>query len=326
VTYSEAKDKFEKLFNNTLLESEAKELLVSLYQNKETSDEIAAAATVMREHSIKLDIPKNIKNKLIDIVGTGGDKSGSFNISSTVSLILASLGSLVAKHGNRAITSNSGSADMLEKLGINLDLTSTQQLLMLQEVGFTFMFAINHHPAMKHIMPIRKSLQHRTIFNILGPLTNPASSKKYLLGVFSQDFLKCIADSLNLLNTTRAMVVNSRDGLDEISVSDITYVLELNDGKISESVIDPQNLGFKLSPLEEIKGGDALTNAKITLDIFDGREGAKRDIVLLNSGAALVIDGRARDLKDGIDMAREAIDSKLAKKHLQKIVEISNKL
>lgn len=326
MTYSEAKDKFEKLFNNTLLESEAKELLVSLYQNKETSDEIAAAATVMREHSIKLDIPKNIKNKLIDIVGTGGDKSGSFNISSTVSLILASLGSLVAKHGNRAITSNSGSADMLEKLGINLDLTSTQQLLMLQEVGFTFMFAINHHPAMKHIMPIRKSLQHRTIFNILGPLTNPASSKKYLLGVFSQDFLKCIADSLNLLNTTRAMVVNSRDGLDEISVSDITYVLELNDGKISESVIDPQNLGFKLSPLEEIKGGDALTNAKITLDIFDGREGAKRDIVLLNSGAALVIDGRARDLKDGIDMAREAIDSKLAKKHLQKIVEISNKL
>jgi anthranilate phosphoribosyltransferase len=326
VTYSEAKNKFEKLFNNTLLESEAKELLVSLYQNKETSDEIAAAATVMREHSIKLDIPKNIKNKLIDIVGTGGDKSGSFNISSTVSLILASLGSLVAKHGNRAITSNSGSADMLEKLGINLDLTSTQQLLMLQEVGFTFMFAINHHPAMKHIMPIRKSLQHRTIFNILGPLTNPASSKKYLLGVFSQDFLKCIADSLNLLNTTRAMVVNSRDGLDEISVSDITYVLELNDGKISESVIDPQNLGFKLSPLEEIKGGDALTNAKITLDIFDGREGAKRDIVLLNSGAALVIDGRARDLKDGIDMAREAIDSKLAKKHLQKIVEISNKL
>jgi anthranilate phosphoribosyltransferase len=326
VTYSEAKDKFEKLFNNTLLESEAKELLVSLYKNKETSDEIAAAATVMREHSIKLDIPKNIKNKLIDIVGTGGDKSGSFNISSTVSLILASLGSLVAKHGNRAITSNSGSADMLEKLGINLDLTSTQQLLMLQEVGFTFMFAINHHPAMKHIMPIRKSLQHRTIFNILGPLTNPASSKKYLLGVFSQDFLKCIADSLNLLNTTRAMVVNSRDGLDEISVSDITYVLELNDGKISESVIDPQNLGFKLSPLEEIKGGDALTNAKITLDIFDGREGAKRDIVLLNSGAALVIDGRARDLKDGIDMAREAIDSKLAKKHLQKIVEISNKL
>jgi anthranilate phosphoribosyltransferase len=326
VTYSEAKNKFEKLFNNTLLESEAKELLVSLYQNKETSDEIAAAATVMREHSIKLDIPKNIKNKLIDIVGTGGDKSGSFNISSTVSLILASLGSLVAKHGNRAITSNSGSADMLEKLGINLDLTSTQQLLMLQEVGFTFMFAINHHPAMKHIMPIRKSLQHRTIFNILGPLTNPASSKKYLLGVFSQDFLKCIADSLNLLNTTRAMVVNSRDGLDEISVSDITYVLELNDGKISESIIDPQNLGFKLSPLEEIKGGDALTNAKITLDIFDGREGAKRDIVLLNSGAALVIDGRARDLKDGIDMAREAIDSKLAKKHLQKIVEISNKL
>jgi anthranilate phosphoribosyltransferase len=326
VTYSEAKNKFEKLFNNTLLESEAKELLVSLYQNKETSDEIAAAATVMREHSIKLDIPKNIKNKLIDIVGTGGDKSGSFNISSTVSLILASLGSLVAKHGNRAITSNSGSADMLEKLGINLDLTSTQQLLMLQEVGFTFMFAINHHPAMKHIIPIRKSLQHRTIFNILGPLTNPASSKKYLLGVFSQDFLKCIADSLNLLNTTRAMVVNSRDGLDEISVSDITYVLELNDGKISESIIDPQNLGFKLSPLEEIKGGDALTNAKITLDIFDGREGAKRDIVLLNSGAALVIDGRARDLKDGIDMAREAIDSKLAKKHLQKIVEISNKL
>ena len=326
MNYDEARVEFNKLFNNQLSEVEAKELLVSLYKRGETSQEIAAAALVMREHSLKLSLPLDVQEKLIDIVGTGGDKSGSFNISSTVSLILSSLGLAVAKHGNRAITSSSGAADMLEQLGINLNLPVKQQAVMLQEVGFTFMFAVNHHPAMKHIMPIRKSLDHRTIFNILGPLTNPAGAKKYLLGVFSKDFLNSIADSLKILEAKTAIIVSSKDGMDEISISDITYAVSLHDKEVKEYIIDPQNEGFKLSPAQAIKGGDAKVNAQITLDILAGEKGAKRDIVLLNSAAALQADGIARDLKDGIEMAKEAIDSKKAKEHLKKIVDISNKL
>jgi len=174
--FEEARAKFERLFRGEMPERDAREYLVSLYKRGESAEEIAAAVDVMRSHSIKLEMEESLRDKLIDVVGTGGDKSGSFNISSTVALILASMGAYVAKHGNRAVTSNSGSADMLEALGINLNLTPGQQVRMLEETGFTFMFAVNHHPAMKYIMPIRKSLPHRTIFNILGPLTNPAGS------------------------------------------------------------------------------------------------------------------------------------------------------
>ena len=324
MTYDEAYKKFSELFENKLSESEAKEFLVYLYEKGEEPDEIVAAATVMREHSIKLDIDKSLQDKLIDIVGTGGDKSGSFNISSTVSLILASLGSFVAKHGNRAITSNSGSADMLEALGINLNLTPQNQLKMLEEVGFTFMFAQNHHPAMKYIMPIRKSLTHRTIFNILGPLTNPAGAKKYLLGVYSRELINPITKALKGLDATSAMVVSSRDGMDEISICDDTYASML-DGK--EFLIIPEEFGLKKAKADEIKGADAKTNAKITLDIFNSIErGAKRDIVLLNTASALIVDGKARDFKDGIDMARYALESKKVAEHLKKIVEVSQKL
>ena len=323
MTFEESYSIFTKLFDNKLSEQDAKNLLIELYQQGETSEEIAGAAKAMREHSIKLDIPIYLEDKIIDIVGTGGDKSGSFNISSTVSIILSSLGSYVAKHGNRAITSNSGAADMLEKLGINLNLSPQSQVLMLEEVGFTFMFAVNHHPAMKYIMPIRKSLPHRTIFNILGPLTNPAGAKKYLLGVFNKDYISPITDSLKLLDAKSAIVVSSKDGMDEISISDITYARFLNGGEFE---INPEDFGFKLAPIDAIKGGDATQNAKITLDILKNIEkGPKKDIVLLNASAALVADGKARDMKDGIDMAREAIESNKAHSHLLKIIDISNK-
>ena len=324
MTFEESYSKFTELFDNKLSEEEAKQLLVELYQRGESPQEIAGAAKAMREHSIKLDIPIYLQDKIIDIVGTGGDKSGSFNISSTVSIILASLGSFVAKHGNRAITSNSGAADMLENLGINLNLSPNAQIAMLEEVGFTFMFAINHHPAMKYIMPIRKSLPHRTIFNILGPLTNPAGARKYLLGVFSEKFIEPLSDSLKLLGAKSAIVVSSKDGMDEISISDITYA-KLLDG--SEFEINPEDFGFKLAPMDAIKGGDAIQNAQITLDILKNIErGAKKDIVLLNASAALFADGKARDMKDGIEMAKEAIESKRAYEHLQKIISLSKKL
>ncbi len=320
-----AKEKFESIFENKISPDEARKYLVELYNRGESAEEIAAATEVMREHSVKLIIGESLREKLIDIVGTGGDKSNSFNISSTVSLLLPSMGAFVAKHGNRAITSKSGSADMLEALGINLTLKPEKQSKMLQECGFAFLFAINHHPAMKYIMPIRKSLDHRTIFNILGPLTNPAGAKKYLIGVFSDEFLNRIIVGLSLLDTKNAVAVSSRDGMDEISISDVTYATMLKDNRTTDFIIDPSEYGFKLAPKAAIVGGSAKDNAKISYSILSGEEkGAKRDIVLLNAAMALVVDDKARDIKEGIEIAKDAIDSKKAFGKLQEIIKVSN--
>jgi len=325
--FNKAKLKFDDIFENRLPEDEVKEYLIELYERGETAAEIAAAASAMRDHLLPLQVPYHLKEQLIDNCGTGGDKSNSFNVSTTVSLLLAACGCFVAKHGNRSITSNSGSADMLEALGMNLSITSPKLLTMLEETGFVFMFAINHHPAMKYIMPIRKSIPHRTIFNILGPLSNPASVHKQFIGVFSKDYISKIAEALNMLDTTKATVVSSNDGMDEISISDVTYATSLDNGRIEDFVIDPQSYGFKLSPKEEILGGDAQDNAVITRNILNGEEkGAKLDIVLLNAAAALVVDGKARDIKDGIQIARDAILSGKAKEKLEQIIKLSSSI
>ena len=306
-------------------EAEARDFLISLYEKGESAEDIAAAAYVMRKHSVKLPLSPELREKAIDVVGTGGDKSGSFNISSTVSLLLASMGSTVAKHGNRSITSSSGSADLLEALGINLDLTPENQVKMLEETGFCFIYAMNHHPAMKHIMPIRKSIEHRTIFNLLGPLTNPSGARKYLLGVFDPSYVNVMAKALLELGVKRAHVISSNDGMDEISVSATTPFAYVEAGHISEGVIDPEVYGFDLSPKEAILGGDAKVNAKITQDIFTGEEqGAKRDIVLLNAMFALFTDGKVRDLKEARQMAEMALDSGKAMEHLKYIASVSN--
>jgi len=321
------REQFERLFKNEMEADEAREFLKSLYQKKESAKEIAIAASVMRDYSIKLPLPKELRDRAIDIVGTGGDKSGSFNISTTTALLLASTGAIVAKHGNRSITSKSGSADVLEALGVNLNLDTTKQIKMLEEVGFSFIFAINHHPAMKHIMPIRKSLEHRTIFNILGPLTNPAGAKKYLLGVFSPEFITKMAEALTQLDTKSAYIVSSEDGLDEISISAPTHYAYIEDKTITKGTINPQDYGFKLAPKEAILGGDAKENAKTIWDIFDNKElGAKRDIVLLNSAYALVANKSARDTKEALEIAKEALDSFRAKEHLKRVIDISNRL
>jgi anthranilate phosphoribosyltransferase len=326
MTYNEAKEKFEKLFKNEMSEEEAKEFLVSLYKKGESADEIAAAADVMREYSIKLPVSEELREKLIDIVGTGGDKSNSFNISSTTALLISSIGSYVAKHGNRSITSKSGSADMLEALGINLNLTPQNQVKMLEEVGFTFIFAINHHPAMKHIMPIRKSLPHRTIFNILGPLTNPAGAKKYLLGVFSVDFIEKIANALTLMDINSAMVISSLDGMDEISVASPTKAIYYDGVNLKEMIIEPKKFGINAKK-EDLTGGDAKENAKITRGILDGSiKDAKRDAVILNAAAALFIDNKVNSIEEGMKLAADAIDSGKAIKHLEKIIKISNSI
>jgi anthranilate phosphoribosyltransferase len=281
----------------------------------------------MQQHAVMLPIPKELQTKIIDNCGTGGDKSGSFNVSTTVSFVLAGAGSFVAKHGNRSITSKSGSADVLETLGVNLSLSPDQLVTLLEESGFAFMFAINHHPAMKHIMPIRKSLDHRTIFNILGPLTSPASVKKQLIGVFDASYIEKVAYALEQNQATSAMVVSSRDGMDEIVISSVTDYAELQNGKIYTGEINPERFGFSLAPFEAIKGGDANENAEILRGVLDGCiRGAKRDIVLLNASAALVVDGKARDMQDGIDMAKEAILSGKAISALNRVIEVSNKL
>lgn len=322
-----AKLKFDDIFENRLPEDEVREYLIELYTRGETAAEIAAAASAMREHLIPLPIPYHLKTQAIDVVGTGGDKSNSFNISSTVSILLSACGSYVAKHGNRSITSNSGSADMLEALGLNLSLTVPKLVQMFEETGFCFMFAINHHPAMKYIMPIRKSIDHRTIFNILGPLSNPASVSKQFIGVFSKDYIGKMTEALNMLDSTRSMVVSSNDGMDEISISDITYANSLDNGKIEEFIIDPQTLGFKLAPKEAIVGGNAMENAKITRAILSNEvDDAKLDIVLLNAAGSLVVDGKARDFQEGIEIARDTIISGKAKEKLDELIKVSNSL
>ncbi len=323
---TKTQEEFEKLFSNRLSTEESRQFLIELYKKGETFDDIADASKVMRKYSIKLPISEELQEKAIDIVGTGGDKSGSFNISTTVSLLLASLGCVVAKHGNRSITSNSGSADLLESLGINLNLEPKKQIKMLEETGFCFIFAMNHHPAMKHIMPIRKSIDHRTIFNLLGPLTNPAGAKKYLLGVFDPDYITRMAKALVAIDiNNRAFVVSSDDGMDEISLATTTKFAYVESGTISPGIIDPEFYGFKLAPKEAILGGDADDNAKITRAIFDNRAtDAQRDIVLLNAGFALFVDGKARDIKEAFEIARDGLESGRAKEHLEFITKVSN--
>ena len=325
--FNKARLKFDDIFEDRLDHDSVRNYLIELYERGETADEIAAAATAMREHMLPLNVEQSLQEQLLDNCGTGGDKSNSFNISTTVSILLSACGCKIAKHGNRSITSNSGSADMLEELGVNLTLTIPKQLEMLKQTGFVFMFAINHHPAMKHIMPIRKSIEHRTVFNILGPLSNPASVHKQLIGVFDKSYVPKIADALTQLNTKRAMVVSSEDGMDEISISDVTHCAFVERGSYNEFILDPREYGFDLYPKSDIEGGTAKENAQVTKGILDGTIlGAKRDIVLLNTAVALLVDNKVNSTEEGIEMAKEIINNGDAIKKLEEIVKVSNQL
>ncbi|MDO9267232.1 MAG: anthranilate phosphoribosyltransferase [Sulfurimonas sp.] len=328
MNYEEAKKSFTSLFNHEMSDAQMREFLLSVKLDESTNTQtIAAAAEVMRSFAISLPISDDLRSKVVDIVGTGGDKIGSFNISSTVAILAASCGSMVAKHGSRSVTSKSGSADMFEELGVRLDLSIEKSARLLEESGFTFMFAQNHHPAMKFIMPVRKTIPDKTIFNILGPLTNPAMAKKSLLGVFNKAFVPKIAEALRINGAVSTMVVSSEEGMDEISISDITYASRLKDGVVHEFIIDPQEYGIRRVPLKAIVGGDAKENAQILYNIFDGKSTeAQRDIVLINAASALMVDGLARDIQDALEMAEMAIKTGKAKEKLKQIIEISNKL
>ena len=325
--FNETKLKFDDIFENKLSQEEIREYLLNLYEVGETASQLAGAASAMREHLIPLPISEELRQKSIDVVGTGGDKSYSFNISSTVSILLSACGCYVAKHGNRSVTSKSGSADMLEALGMNLNLSLENTAKMLEETGFAFMFAANHHPAMKYITPVRKTIPHRTIMNIVGPLSNPAGVEKQVIGVFDKSYINKIAAALDILDSKRAMILSSNDGMDEISVSDITHATLLLNGKITDIEINPENYGIPLSSKEDIVGEGPEFNAKLTRDILSKKiVGAKLDIVLLNAAAALIVDEKARDFKDGIDMAKEAIISGAAQNKLEQIIKISKQL
>ncbi|ABV67533.1 anthranilate phosphoribosyltransferase [Aliarcobacter butzleri RM4018] len=325
--FNETKLKFDDIFENKLSQEEIREYLLNLYEVGETASQLAGAASAMREHLIPLPISEELRQKSIDVVGTGGDKSYSFNISSTVSILLSACGCYVAKHGNRSVTSKSGSADMLEALGMNLNLSLENTAKMLEETGFAFMFAANHHPAMKYITPVRKTIPHRTIMNIVGPLSNPAGVEKQVIGVFDKSYINKIAAALDILDSKRAMILSSNDGMDEISVSDITHATLLLNGKITDIEINPENYGIPLSSKEDIVGEGPEFNAKLTRDILSKKiVGAKLDIVLLNAAAALIVDEKARDFKDGIDMAKEAIISGAAQNKLGQIIKVSKQL
>ena len=328
MTYDEAIIKFTSLFEHKMSDEEMRDFLLSIRLDEDTPVAIiAAAAHVMRSFSVALPISEALREEAVDIVGTGGDKIGSFNISSTVALLAASCGATVAKHGSRSITSKSGSADMFEALGVRLDLSIEQSARLLEETGFTFMFAQNHHPAMKFIVPVRKSIPDKTIFNILGPLTNPAGVKKSMLGVFDKAFVPKMAEALQINGATSALVVSSNEGMDEISISDVTYATLLRDTKREEFIIDPQEYGIKKAPLEAIIGGDAKVNANILRAIFDEKAtDAQRDIVLINTAASLMVSGLARDIQDGLAMGREALAKARPKIKLKQIIETSNKL
>ena len=326
--YKEAKQKFTELFEHKLNDEQMREFLVSLSLDESLNVEtIAAGADVMRSYAKELPISEELSSKAIDIVGTGGDKIGSFNISTASSFVCAAAGSVVAKHGSRSVTSKSGSADVLEVLGIKLNLGIVETAKLLEETGWCFMFAQNYHPAMKFIMPVRKTISEKTVFNILGPLTNPAHVKKSLLGVFSKEFVPKMAEAMRLNGATDVMVVSSEERMDEISISGVTYASYLKEGKITEMVIDPSEYGIRKNTLESIKGGNAEENGAILMDIFDGyASNAQRDIVLLNSGVALYVDGMARDIKEGIAMAKDVLEFGLVREKLNYIAEVSSRL
>ena len=297
-------------------------MLVALRIKGETVTEIAAAAQVMRELSTKV----NVKNTghLIDTCGTGGDGAQTFNISTASAFVAAAAGAHVAKHGGRSVSSTCGSADVLEKLGVNVNLTPDQVAQCVDSIGIGFMFAPNHHSAMKHAAPVRRELGIRTMFNLLGPLTNPAGAKNQVMGVFHRDLTAKLAHVLQQLGSRHVLVVHGADGMDEISFSGATYIAELKDGKVSEYTVQPQDFGLKLAPLDAIRVANADEAKAVLLAVLDNQPGAAHDIVQLNAGAAIYVAGLVTSLNDGVKKAGEIIASGAAKTRLDQLVTLSN--
>lgn len=299
------------LMSGELTAPAAAALLTALRAKGETLDEIVTAARVMREFSNIVEVKDN--SRFIDIVGTGGDGASTFNISTTCLFVVAAAGAQVAKHGNRSVSSKSGSADALEALGVNLILTPPQVAQCIEATGIGFMFAPNHHPAMRHVAPIRRELGIRTVFNILGPLTNPANAAHTLMGVFAPELTRTMAMAMRELGAQHVLVVHSDDGMDEISIAAPTQVCELKDGELTEYVLTPEQFGIERAPLSALQVGNPDESKAMLLSALNNQAGAARDIVILNAGVALYTAQHVDNIDAGIDLARDVIASGAAR-------------
>jgi len=294
--------------------------LVALRLKGETADEIAGFAEAMREHVVPV---RPSRDDLVDTAGTGGDGAHTLNISTAAALVAAAAGAAVAKHGNRAVSSASGSADVLEALGFQLEQTPERIAQSIDELGFGFMFAPTHHPAMRHAAPVRRELATRTVFNVLGPLTNPAGARAQVVGVYSPELVRTLAEVLARLGARRAFVVHGAHGIDELSPAGPNAVGEVVDGRVRERTIDPLELGVSRCAPDELAGGDPAANAAAIRAVFDGADGGRRDAILLNAAGAIAAAGHADDLRDGLGYAREALDSGAAAARLEQLIAFS---
>jgi anthranilate phosphoribosyltransferase len=320
LTGAEAAEAFDIIMDGKAPELQVAAFLTALHMRGETIEEIAAAADALRARALTVDAPPDA----IDTCGTGGDGLGTLNISTAAAIVTAACGVKVAKHGNRALSSKSGSADVLAALGVKIDLTPQQVSKCIDEAGLGFLFAPAHHSAMKHVATVRQQLGFRTIFNLLGPLCNPARVKKQLVGVFADKWLEPLAHVLHTLGTERAWVVHGADGLDELTVTGPSHIAELNHGQVRRFAISPADAGLSIHRLDQLFGGNAAENAAAMTRVFAGETGAYRDIVCLNAGGSLVVAGKAASLREGVERAQSAIETGQARATLAKLVAVSN--
>ena len=320
LTREQAATAFDAMMSGEATPSQMGGLLMALRVRGETVDEITGAVSAMRAKMLRVVAPPNA----IDVVGTGGDASGSYNISTCAAFIVAGAGVPVAKHGNRALSSRSGAADVLGALGVKIDLAPEQISRCIAEARIGFMFAPAHHPATRHVAPTRVELGTRTIFNLLGPLSNPAGVTRQMVGVFSKQWVEPLAQVLKNLGSERAFVVHGSDGLDEITTTGPTAVASLDNGEVTTFEIAPEDVGLSRAKPEALRGGDADHNAKALMDVLTGKRGPYRDVALLNAAAALVVAGKAADLKTGVALAQKSIDAGEAEGSLGRLIAVSN--
>ncbi len=336
LTRGEMIDAMEALMGGEATPAQTAAFLTALRLKGETVDEIVGAARVMREHATPIPVPGpgvsvdrdeiNVEYEtILDTCGTGGDATHTFNISTTTAFVVAGAGVTVAKHGNRAVSSRCGSADVLEALGVNLDVTPDQVAGFLAEIGIGFLYAPLLHSAMRHVAPVRREMGIRTIFNVLGPLTNPAGAHRQVLGVYRGELVGVLARVLGELGSERALVVHGADGLDELTITGPTRVAELRGGVVREYEVRPGEFGLDEASVGAIRGGDARENAAIVRAVLSGEPGPRRDVVLLNAGAALAVAGAAPDVAAGVRLAGEVIDAGRALEKLDRLVEASNR-
>ena len=329
---AEAREAMAEVLAGSCTDAQIAAFLVALHMKGETVEEIVGFAEAIRAAAIPLEVVRNStvdvsgteRDALVDTCGTGGDASGTFNISTATALVVAGAGVRVAKHGNRSVTSKCGSADVMEALGVDINLPPTQIATCLDKVGIAFLFAPAMHSAMRYVQPARRELRLRTVFNLLGPLTNPARASAQVVGVYSSDLVEKLAEALSMLGLHRALVVHGHDGLDEVTITTSTRIAEVRDGTVRSYEVTPEEFNFERATMSDISGGDATENARIIRDVLKGTPSARRNIVLLNAAAALVAASRANHLAEALPLAAASIDSGRAATKLEALVRFTN--